>query len=110
MCNFRRQCIPREWLCDHEYNCGPFDKSDEDESLCQFKEKCLPNQSQCASPNATDVICIDTEKFCDKHFDCVNDEYTEFCGKNNETSTETIGKCSQIIFSYQTNNNQNVRR
>lgn len=79
---FRRRCIPREWLCDHDYDCGPFDKSDEDESLCQFKEKCLPNQSECASPSGTGAVCIDTEMFCNGQFDCVNDEYTEYCGKN----------------------------
>lgn len=77
----RRRCIPREWLCDHDYDCGPFDRSDEDESLCKHKEKCAPNQSECSSASGTTTVCIDTEKFCDGHFDCVNDEYTEFCGK-----------------------------
>lgn len=61
---------------------GPFDTSDEDESLCQLK-KCLPNQSECASPSGTGPICIDTEKFCDGTFHCVNDEYNEYCGKTN---------------------------
>ena len=41
----------------------------------------MPNQSECASPSGTGPICIETEKFCDGHFDCVNDEYTEYCGK-----------------------------
>lgn len=77
----RRRCIPREWLCDHDQDCGPYDNSDEDESMCQLKEKCLPNQSECTGPNGTSAVCIDTEQFCDGHFDCVNDEYTEYCGK-----------------------------
>lgn len=79
----RRRCIPREWMCDHDQDCGSFDTSDEDESLCHMKEKCLPNQSECASPSGTGPVCIYTEKFCDGTFDCVNDEYTEYCGKWN---------------------------
>ncbi|XP_031616659.1 prolow-density lipoprotein receptor-related protein 1 isoform X3 [Contarinia nasturtii] len=73
-----RRCIPRKWLCDGSSDCGPFDTSDEDESLCRLK-KCLPNQSECASPSGTGPVCIDTEKFCDGTFHCVNDEYTEYC-------------------------------
>lgn len=70
-------------MCDKDFDCSGDDKSDEDETLCQFKQKCLPNQSECAS--TAGIVCIDTERFCDSVFDCVNDEYTEFCGKQNKT-------------------------
>lgn len=78
---FRRRCIPHEWVCDKDFDCFGDDKSDEDETICQFKEKCLPNQSECAGAAGTGIVCIDTEKFCDGVFDCVNDEYTEYCGE-----------------------------
>lgn len=83
----RRRCIPHEWVCDKDFDCSGDDESDEDETLCQFKEKCLPNQSECASAAGTGVICIDTEKFCDGHYDCINDEYTEYCGKIEKNKT-----------------------
>lgn len=79
VCSLR--CINREWTCDGDYDCGPLDTSDEDESLCHLKGKCLPNQSECATPGGKGAVCIDTEKFCNGKFDCVDDEYTEYCGK-----------------------------
>lgn len=76
---FRRRCIPHEWVCDKDFDCSGDDKSDEDETICQFKEKCLPNQSECVGASGAGAVCIETEKFCDGVFDCVNDEYTEYC-------------------------------
>lgn len=75
-CVYTQKCILREWLCDGEIDCGPDDRSDEDPSQCPNKKPCAPNQSKCAGGD-----CIDTAKFCDGRFDCLNDEYVEFCGE-----------------------------
>lgn len=75
-CLKTRKCIPVEWLCDSDYDCGsPIDESDETLSKCRSKKECSPNQTKC-----TDDLCIETELFCDGKFDCVDDEYKEFCG------------------------------
>ena len=76
-CHVSEKCIPKEWLCDGDFDCAPTgDTSDEDQQQCEKVKNCLPNQSECK-----DNVCIDTEKFCDGHFDCINDEYPEFCSK-----------------------------
>lgn len=73
-CRITQLCIPHDWLCDNDYDCGQNDTSDEDLPTCYTTKKCLPNQTEC-----TGGICIDTDKFCDGKFDCINDEYVEFC-------------------------------
>lgn len=63
-------------MCDGEKDCGAEDTSDEDSVNCRRQQKCLPNQSECAGG-----LCLDTEKFCNGKFDCVNDEWVENCRK-----------------------------
>lgn len=78
-CKITQKCVPREWVCDGDYDCGPYDTSDEDETICRTKGKCTPNHSECFVSKGH-TICIETAKFCDKSIDCINDEYTEYCG------------------------------
>lgn len=74
-CHFSQHCIPSSWVCDGDYDCrSPRDTSDEDN--CRSTVKCLPNQSECDRN-----ICLDTAKFCDGHFDCLNDELPQHCRK-----------------------------
>lgn len=62
-------------MCDGDYDCrSPRDTSDEDK--CRSTVKCLPNQSECDQS-----ICLDTAKFCDGFFDCLNDELPQHCRK-----------------------------
>lgn len=75
-CRRTQQCIPSNWVCDGEKDCGADDTSDEDSVNCRRQQKCLPNQSECDGG-----LCLDTEKFCDGKFDCVNDEWVENCRK-----------------------------
>ena len=75
-CEITQRCIPKLWVCDGDYDCGSMDTSDEESPQCPSTIKCQPNQDQCS-----DGQCIDTEKFCDGKFDCVNDEYQEHCRK-----------------------------
>lgn len=63
-------------MCDGDYDCDDRDTSDED--TCPSAKKCLPNQSECESN-----VCIDTEKFCDGQYDCINDEDPVNCRKYN---------------------------
>lgn len=76
VCEITQRCIPKEWLCDYDYDCGAFDTSDEDQPRCRAARSCLPNQSECQNGD-----CIDTAKFCDGTYDCVNDEWTDYCRK-----------------------------
>lgn len=48
-CLTTNRCVPRAWVCDGDFDCGQFDRSDEDVSLCHTKEKCSPNYSECFS-------------------------------------------------------------
>lgn len=75
-CKYSRKCIPKEWQCDSEYDCGLkgrfdfLDTSDEDSSL-NCTKKCPPNKLPCSNGE-----CIHISKFCDGHIDCPNDEFS----------------------------------
>ena len=52
--NFSQKCIPRDWVCDNEVDCGSDpvsgrkDDSDEDPALCKRNGvSCGPNQLLC---------------------------------------------------------------
>lgn len=73
-CRTTQKCIPNQWLCDGEFDCGQQgdvreDKSDENQARCFAGKKCPPNKALCSYG-----ICLEIAKFCDGHWDCANDE------------------------------------
>lgn len=55
------------------------------------------------------TICIETEKFCNEHFDCINDEYTEYCGEcsvrwNSKIAFTKIKVCKWFVFHWKSDN------
>ncbi|XP_037895975.1 low-density lipoprotein receptor-related protein 1B isoform X2 [Glossina fuscipes] len=67
-CTSTHKCIPNNWVCDGEYDCGTHDISDE--INCRNDEvSCRPYQSKCSNG-----FCLDISRFCDGTWDCDNDE------------------------------------
>lgn len=87
-CKYSRKCIPKEWLCDSENDCGLIgkfnllDPSDE-ESALNCTKKCSSNKLPCSNG-----ICLHVSKFCDGRADCQNDEL----GCNDKTECKKL-KC-----------------
>ncbi|XP_061386465.1 vitellogenin receptor-like, partial [Musca vetustissima] len=83
-CKASHKCIPNNWVCDGEFDCGDLDTSDEincpSDSL-----KCLSYQRECGNG-----VCLDISKFCDGNWDCDNDELK--CDKQ-DAECSTL-KCS----------------
>jgi len=84
-CKYSRKCIPKEWLCDMEHDCGLIgkfnllDQSDE-ESTLNCSKKCPNNHLPCSNG-----ICLHISKFCDGRVDCENDELV--CNDNSPCKT-----------------------
>lgn len=87
-CKYSRKCIPKEWICDSQNDCGLIgkfnllDPSDE-ESSQNCEKKCPVNKLPCSNG-----ICLHISKFCDGHVECPNDEL--FC--TDKTSCKNL-KC-----------------
>ncbi|XP_077410354.1 SCO-spondin [Vanacampus margaritifer] len=65
------RCIPSQWLCDNEDDCG--DGSDE---ICPFT--CSPEHFRCTSTPSGP--CLNLALRCDGHPDCADQSDEEFCG------------------------------
>ena len=58
-------CIPNNWKCDKQSDCGYGDNSDEVD--CHYQ--CLPNEMACDAQNFT---CIEMDHYCDGFKDCMD--------------------------------------
>lgn len=74
-CKHSKKCVPKEWICDGENDCGLIGKfnllDNSDEEINEnCTKKCEKNELLCSNNN----VCLPISKFCDGNYDCQNDE------------------------------------
>jgi len=83
------RCIPKNWRCDHDPDCGNGDASDEED--CQYPP-CAKGEFTCANQK-----CIPQSQVCNGINDCkdnrTSDENHDIC-PNNKTCGPNLFKCT----------------
>lgn len=76
-CQNVSECIPSSYRCDGKFDC--FDKSDEQNCTGVQKNtteeldlECQWPAKQCVDIKTNLSICLEIERFCNHHVDCVN--------------------------------------